>query len=296
MKKCTETLNKFVTLASKTELKLPADMILPLEDFEQITGTLVITTDKNPNVEHQSALFLSPTMIRSVKDFDWAKQFKIIFPKSEEVKCQGKMYYKVPRGEVAAMLGGFFGSEIYYFIPDSRTIVFNTEENVKRFIREGKPSPPKFPWAKDWKHVEHDLGAFAISAGDQKWLKDRRPDKGEVLAATAFFRNSTSLVFGIGQQKEFAFQMFAQTENEEKAAKTAQAIEEFLAECRKGLEQDAKEDPPKGSELVLHGFAKDLQQSSKVTRKGTEVRWRSESKRTLAELVPLIIPEEISKE
>jgi hypothetical protein len=294
MKKYTEKLNSVIALASKSLLKIPEEMVLPVEDFEQITGFVTFRTDKNKK-EGQTAMLASVSMIRSVKDFDWAQQFKSIFPKSEEVKCEGKVYYKVPRGQIPAPLGSFLSFEIYYYVPDSRTVVINTEENLQRLIHDGKLPPQKFPWAEDWKRVEHGLAAYALSNRDLTWLKDRTPTEDDFAGMIALFQNSESLVAGVDYQKTFVFQALARAANDEATGKTTEAIDGLLDHARQTLKKDAEKGLPEGPVRAIYDFEIEILNKSSVTRKSREVHWRSEPKGSLSELLPLIAPEDLLK-
>jgi beta-lactamase regulating signal transducer with metallopeptidase domain len=295
MKEYTAKFNKLVALASKSFLKLPDDMILPVEDFEQITGTVLLRTDKTKK-EGQTAMLTSVSMMRSVKDFDWAKQFKAIFPKAEEVNYEGKVYFKVPRGDMAQLLGGVFGAEFFYYVPDSRTIVINSEENIRRFIHDGKPAQLKFPWNEDWKRVERSLAAYALSNRDLTWLKDRKPTEDDVAGVTSLLENSESLVVGVYYQNSLNLQAVASTANEEKAQKTAEAFHGLLEYALKTLKKDAEKEPPQGQEKAIYDLEIEILDKSTVRREGKVVRWHVEtSKGSLSELMPHFLPEDLVK-
>jgi beta-lactamase regulating signal transducer with metallopeptidase domain len=295
MKEYAAKLNKLVTLASKTYLKLPEEMILPVEDFEQITGFVILRTDKSKK-ENQTSMQSSLSMMRSVKDFDWAKQFKTIFPKAEEVKYEGKAYYKVPGGDVAALLGGVFGGEFFYYVPDSRTIVINSEDNIRRFIHDGKAAQPKFPWAEDWKRVERSLAAYAYSNRDLTWLKDRTPTEDDVAGVAALLENSESLVFGVEYQNSLSLQAIARAANEETALKTAEAVHGILEYALKTLKKDAERELPQGREKAVYDLEFEILDKSTVRREGKIVRWHAETgKGSFTELFPHFIHEDLVK-
>jgi beta-lactamase regulating signal transducer with metallopeptidase domain len=293
MKEYTAKLNKLVTLASKSYLKLPEDMILPVEDFEQITGFVVLRTDKTKKVG-QTAMLTSVSMMRSVRDFDWAKQFKTIMPKAEEVRYEGKVYYKVPRGDVAQVLGGVFGAEFFYYVPDSRTIVINSEENIRRLIHDGKPVKLPFPWAEDWKRVEHNLAAYALSNRDLTWLEARTPTEDEEM--TSLLKNSESLVVAVDYQSSLNLQAVARAANEETAQKTAEAVHRLIENAHKSKKTDAEIQPPQGREKAIYDFEMEILDKSTVRREGNVVRWHVEtSKGSFTELLPHFSPEDLMK-
>jgi len=295
MKEYAAKLNKLVTHASKTYLKLPEDMILPVEDFEQITGFVILHTDKSKKV-NQTTMQSSLSMMRSVRDFDWAKQFKTIFPKAEEVKYEGKAYYKVPGGDVAVLLGGVFGGEFFYYVPDSRTIVINSEDNIKRFIHDGTAAQSKFPWAEDWKRVEHSLAAYAYSNRDLTWLKDRTLTEDDVAGVTELLENSESLVVGVDYQNSLNLQAFARAANEEKAQKSAEAFHGLLENAIKTLKKDAEKQPPQGREKAVYNLEIEILDKSTVQREGKVVRWHVETgKGSLSDLLPNFFPEDLVK-
>jgi hypothetical protein len=103
-------------------------------------------------------------------------------------------------------------------------------------------------------------------------------------------------VAGVDYQKSFVFQALARAANDEAVGKTAEAIDGLLDHARQTLKKDAEKDLPEGPVRVIYDFEIEILNKSTVTRKGKEVRWRSEPKGTLSELLQLIdIPDDLLK-
>jgi len=281
MKEQTAKLNKFVVLLSKKHLNLPPELILPLEDFEQISGGAVIRTDKAKD-ERQSALLLQLTMIRSVKDFDWKKQIQTMIPKAIEVEHKGKTYLRVPKSaEVPPFLMGFACIDFCFYFPDRRTVVIEGEEAVRSHI-EGKTPKSNHAWAEDWKGVER--GLFANAFADKSWMDGRKKSEDPVqIAADTLVRNSSSLTFGFDYRTAFAFQFHCRCGSEKEADAATQAFKNLLELGQKHLAEADKDRSPDGKSFILLGH--DLLKHSNVGRKGLSVSWTAEAKGSLAELV-----------
>ena len=120
---------------------LPRAIGLSVGQIAQVYAPFRITTDKTRKEGQSDIRFGVPLVIRSVKDFDWAKELKGLVPGVTEARSGGRLLYKLP-GEWPLDPGpgkGSFG----YFIPDGRTVVFDTEAGLRRLM-EGKPggAPP----------------------------------------------------------------------------------------------------------------------------------------------------------
>ncbi len=284
LKKQTAQLNELVGAFSKAGLNLPPELILPLEGFEQLTGSVIVKTDKDSKGP-QSAMLLQVSMMRAVKEFDWKKQFLTMMPKAVEVECAGKVYYRVPKESVPEPLVGMLLAETKpcFFIPDGRTIVFNSEDNVRRLI-EGKYPQLQRPWAADWKRVERGLVATAFA--DRDVFRDRKqPEKDVDAAIVAFMQTCTSLVYGIDcQGQEIVFQCIARCETEKDAEAGVKAFKEMLVLGGKSFDEPAK-GPEADAVGDLSRIGKELVKRSRVERAQTAVTWRSEIKCGPAEIL-----------
>jgi beta-lactamase regulating signal transducer with metallopeptidase domain len=275
--------NKVVALFSKEELKLPPELILPIEDFEQLSGAAVIKTDKTRK-ENQSALLIQVTMMRSVKEFNWKKQFQTMIPKAVEVEYKGKTYFQAPKAaEVPAILMNFaIHNECCFYFPDERTVVITSEEQVRNHI-DGKTPKSKHAWTEDWKRVDRAL--FAVAFADKSWMEGRKKEEDPVIAATeSLMGNSVSQTLALDYTDGFVFQSHWRCETEKAADSVLLGVKQLLKIGQKNLHEPAKDKAPDKADAFMLQLGKDLVKKSKVERDGLTVSWTATMSGSLADL------------
>jgi hypothetical protein len=132
-----------------------------LDDVEQIAGRVTVKHDPTrprPN----SSVMLSLGMVRMAKDFDWVKQLKAWTTDWAEHAHGGATYSSAM---LTAPFLGFKATPFWFYLPDGRTMVLESEANIKTLIdARGTPAAPA--WAHDWKAVEG--GTLAVVLPDVK--------------------------------------------------------------------------------------------------------------------------------
>jgi hypothetical protein len=132
-----------------------------LGDVEQIAGRVTVKhdpTQPRPN----SSVMLSLGMVRMARDFDWVKQLKAWTTDWAEHAHGGATYYSA---KLTAPFLGFKDTPFWFYLPDGRTLVLESEANIKTLIdTRGKPVAPA--WVADWKAVEG--GTIAVVLPDVK--------------------------------------------------------------------------------------------------------------------------------
>jgi len=130
-------------------------------DVEQIAGRVMLKHDpKQPRPNH--SLMLSLSMVRMAKEFDWVKQLKAWTTDWKEHAHGGVKYYSA---RLTAEFLGFKDTPFWFYLPDNRTAVLESEENIKKLI-DAKGKPAATPWADDWKAGAG--GSFALVLPDVK--------------------------------------------------------------------------------------------------------------------------------
>jgi beta-lactamase regulating signal transducer with metallopeptidase domain len=287
MKKYVEPVNLYLNMAF-TEMGLRAPIPVRVEEIEQTVGRVYVQT--NNKEKHQSALLFTIVMIRTTKDFDWKRKLGDVLGEVDEVPYAGKTYYKTAKPLLPPMLKAQLGmpglGAFCFYLPDARTLVIDSEENLKRLLSRKKDERPKFAWDEDWKHVERGLFAMTLDTRDKGWLKDRRKPE-ETMAAfeVALVENSTSLVFGANWTDRLVLQGFVRGETDKAAEKLEQAINEVVAKQRKELKEEAAKEPPQGAALIAHRFTMDLLGGARTAREGTCATWRAEAKGSLSDFI-----------
>ena len=179
----------FDKLAEKYTAMLPAlfggkKVQLALADIEQIAGRVSLSHDpKKPAPNH--SLSMSLTSVRMAKDFDWLTQLRELCSDWKEHSYKDVKYYS---GKASIPSLGFKDATVYFYLPDSRTAVLESEANIKTLIdRKGKTAKPE--WAADWHKVEG--GTLAMMLPDlksklaNKLSADQIKDKTEAAAVKA---------------------------------------------------------------------------------------------------------------
>jgi beta-lactamase regulating signal transducer with metallopeptidase domain len=129
-----------------------------IADVEQISGPIYVRYEpKQPPPNH--SMEQGVTSVRMVNDFDWLGQMREWCTSWKEHTHAGHKYYS---GKLAVEAFGMKGSTYWFYLPDARTVVFeSTEDNLRRLIATGsEPSPGS------WAAVEGDI--FGILVPDPK--------------------------------------------------------------------------------------------------------------------------------
>src|SRR5262249_26476695 len=160
MKSVADTLNKELTRELQS-IGMKTGLGLPLEQIDLVLGKFMVqklqveTPDGNKN-----GLVASLYMIRAVKDVGWKKQLQEVAPGLRGIKYRDHVYYKPPQGpapQTFPTILPYMGKDMCYFLPDARTIVVDTEPNLRRLIKRGPVARPECVWAEGWQKVERGL-------------------------------------------------------------------------------------------------------------------------------------------
>jgi beta-lactamase regulating signal transducer with metallopeptidase domain len=261
---------------------MPDGLKVRLEDIEQIVCTPRVETRKTKKGP-QSTFLMGLTMVRMVKDFDWKAHVKKLAPDAEEIDYGGKTYFKLPLSH-AFFIFESPKAACYLYVPDARTLVMDTDTNLRRLI-DGKQEAPRRSWAKDWKRVECSAIAIALDLQDKRWLADRRqPEEGLSPEELLILKNARCTVFGVAVAEKITVESLVRCAEIAKGNELARAIEDMVAEGRESLEQEREEGKAEGFELQWRNFERDLLRNAQATREGTLIRWRTEARLDFAEL------------
>jgi beta-lactamase regulating signal transducer with metallopeptidase domain len=276
-----------------SEVKVKPD--LSIAGIDTIAGQVFLRTSSSQK-EHPSEMLNSLNMVRTMKPFDWKKQIDKILPGAVEVPCEGKAYYKA---SVSKQLGILLfgapvtkGHDFFYCLPDTRTILSDTDDNLRRILKGDKSQPVKPIWAEDWKYVERGLLAAALDCRDKKWLEDRRKVTEEKGLEIVLLENATSLVFGVDYADGFVIQAIIRSDTEQGAEKVAESIRALIAQEAGEMEKPQGKSASKKEKTMEDRFLEEIRSHSHVERQGKTTAWRAEVKISLAELLAAI-PEEI---
>ena len=170
MKKIAETYGETV----KTVMGDPKKTHFELTDVEQVSGRVTLTHDPSKPAPNR-ALMMSLTSIRMEKDFDWVKQLQVWGEDWKEYTHAGVKYYSA---KMSVPILGFKDTTTWFYLPDSRTMVLEGEENIKKLI-DAKGKPSSAAWAADWKAVEGGMVAVVLPDVKGKLAPKMTADKSD---------------------------------------------------------------------------------------------------------------------
>jgi beta-lactamase regulating signal transducer with metallopeptidase domain len=259
---------------------IPTDAALSIETIEQVIGVAQLGHNEKAPKGQRNTLVFGLNMIRTEKDFDWKKFMQALMPDAEEVRYQGKTYYK---GKLRALK---FKSDFCYFLPDGRTVVLHQQEKTMRRVLDNLAEERRMlPWAGDWQRVERGLAAMAFdSAQTRKIVKDVGPDLAPLI------ENTTHFVVGVDLNDLFTVQAFAACPDEKLAETLIEWARTKLDEAANDLDQEER-DPQHG---IADRLARDLLKQARLTQHGTKASLRTHTKITVADLEKMLTSSDMS--
>jgi hypothetical protein len=267
----------------------PKGLGLPVEDIDQILGKLHFRYDAKAPAGSRGELMASCNLIRAVKPFDWKGFLRKSCPEVVEVSHAGRVYFKAPRETFA-----FLGQGGCYFLPDDRTIVFDTEDNLRRVIEGKKDARPAHAWVENWQDVERGLLAIAVDNRGQRCARlSETPEPVPPLVAP-LRENIQSLVLGIDGEDELVCQAFASCTTEQGSQAVAQSVQSLLVLGRAGIELQMREakDPAKDRRaMAAYQLAKDWLERCQVKCEGTKVSLRTDAKGNFMDIIGIVVAE-----
>jgi beta-lactamase regulating signal transducer with metallopeptidase domain len=262
--------------------EIPDGLGVRLEEIEQLVCIPRIETRKIKKGP-QSTFMLGLNTVRTVKDFDWKAQVKKLVPEVEEVAYAGKTYLKLPRSPVFFRIANAKAAFCCY-VPDSRTLVIDTEPNLRKLI-DGKTAAPRHTWAEDWKCVERRVVAFAFDMQDKSWLAERRqPEDGLEKEELLILKNTTSAAFGIDVAERFVIESILRCAGTEAGKQVARVVVGLTAKGHEEVGQELKEGKAEGFALTFLRFQRELLRNAKAESDGAIIRWHTEARLDLAEV------------
>ncbi len=291
MKKYVESVDgAFAELFKQTTPKAPPP--LTAAEIEEIVGLVFIRTDKTKE-EGQSSLQMSLNVIRTVKEIDWKKRLVPFFPNAKEIAHNGKTYYKLSLREAPFVLAFAqppdLGGDIACYFPDKRTLVLDSEANVRRRLSGEKVVAPARPWAADWKAVERGLFAVAFDASDKKWLHDRKqPETAMPAALVAAVEGTTSLVCGLSDEQGLRLTAVARCNSGAEGEKVHRLAKKALADGAAAVKKMAPAERNAAGDDLL--FLDLLTWDWTIRRDGARVEWRAQGKGGLKEMIERLVP------
>jgi hypothetical protein len=287
LKKYADAANK--AIAEECEaVELPRAFGLRVEEIEQAVLAFSVKTNKEAKGPQSALMLGTPAMFRATKDFDWAKELKDLLPAVKEVRRHGEVIYQLPTdGPLAAMNGGI---KMCCYVPDARTVVFDTEERLVQML--GRKASDVPAWAADFRRVERGLAAVVLDNRNGAWARELAARDEPEPHIAPFQAHTSWVVVGFSADDGFVCDASARFDDVETAEKAVKAIDGGLAAARTALatpeafpaatrDEDDAPDADKrttNADDTLYTFAKALVQDPELKREGASVRLRCRAK------------------
>jgi beta-lactamase regulating signal transducer with metallopeptidase domain len=295
MERLVEELNGQITREFK-KLGMSGGLGLPLEDLDQVLGKYLVLHQMETEDGKKEALVMGLYMLRTVKDFDWKSLLQSNPPELAAIPYQGKVYYKPIEGALPGVVHNpvlpYLGKDMCYFIPDARTLIVDTEANLRRLIKRGPASRPEWVWAEGWAKVERGLAAATLDCRNGRLLSDEARAEGPKSPEEAIILNIEQAVWGLDGPEDFVMEGFARCATEEAAEAAFKQAKGLLGMTRLEFWLSSARKKP-SSDLENQGirFASDLLKHAKVERQEKQISFRTEAKINSTELLEALIKE-----
>jgi hypothetical protein len=212
--------------------------------------------------------------IRAVHDFDWKGQMREFFPDAVEVPHAGGVYYRCHMRDNGVLPKG---GDMYWWIPDGRTVVIDSDKNLRRLLERKGRQDPQPPWADGWRRVENCLaaGVFATREGRIERLLD--PDDKAEQAWAGTLGKVAWVTAGWGA--DGGLLGFAECGGEEQADQVARTVRTLLKTARLAMSVHSPAGPGDPKEKSADDcLAEELLSSASLTREGTRALFRAETR------------------
>ena len=149
-------LSELWTAAAKIMARPDALKLAP-DDLEWITAGVRFGHTKNPDGAMRQTFMLGWPAFRTLAPFDWLAFLRQWRLELTEVREGKTVYYRV-KGSLASALG----PDPCVYLPDDRTIVVDSEKDIRKLAVEG-PLSPAFVRTPEWQRACRGLVAVVIN-------------------------------------------------------------------------------------------------------------------------------------
>jgi beta-lactamase regulating signal transducer with metallopeptidase domain len=230
-----------------------AEAIPSLSQIEQVTGVMHVSNNPQAPKGSRHSLAVSLPLVRATKDYDWntlidkfrhsEKLLKLICEKAEEVRYEGKTYYRLVNAPMLAAqtMGRTGGPDMCVGLLDKHTLVLDDEENIKKLFRQGPAPLPEWIAQAGWQSVANGLLAVAVDNRKKTLTQAIDEDDKPLDSLKPLFEKMTSMVFGIDATPDATTLTGMSTFADEKVAEeAARAVQGLLAAASLALDLELK--------------------------------------------------------
>ena len=250
-----------------------------VQEIEEVLAEVRYIRNEKAPAGSRNAIDILITKMRAAKPFDWNKHLHAFLPDLEEVRHAGKVYYRIPVKSRQLLLLPRIRPGPCLFFPDDRTVVFQSEENVRRWIEKGPDSPPPYLIADAWKEAEHALAAVALDNRDEALVRAIREKRGVEQEPDLYllFGSEARIVVAFEGLGDFRLRGLARCDSQVKAAAMVRYAEGAVAKARDALRAAEGQDRREIEALAIT-FGRKAVEGTRIRRDGKEVRWTTEAK------------------
>lgn len=261
-------------------------------DIEQVVGAHRFLHNPDAPKGSRRSIIMDPCMIRMVKPFDWKQAAKAMGAELEEVPCAGGSFYRASKMILPPILAP---QTITFYMPDDRTLVLNTEENLRKIIADKSNALPESVWPDGWKHVARDLFAVAVDArgADIAAALDAEQieDETDQILIDLLIKKAKRTTFGVSIGQGIRLRAFGACDDETTAEEAEAATANLKNLAARSLSSAKAENDAARAMLATY---RELLESVRVHRTGVQLDWTAESKQSLADLLVNSVKAEIS--
>jgi hypothetical protein len=280
-----------------------------VEELEQVCGIVTLYHNERAKVGPRHALMLSLQTIRATHPHDWKAFIDAVAPTRKEVSFQGRVYYHVRRGDilkssfpgVIRMISGqdMLLNGMCFYLPDRRTLVLGSEEQVRQMIRRGGAEAPAWARAAGWEKVARGVVAVALNNRDEHmanvWQAAGKESWWPALPGLHVVSDRASaFVFGAELDGGVRLDALAACAGEGDARAVANAALDLLSLGQTALhtrldEAGADADPSLAvMKALLNGTRVEVERDQGADVGGAVAHARCRARRTLADVVDLL--------
>lgn len=210
--------------------------LFQVEDIDQVMGRISFKKEKNKPGKRN--VVCSFNMIRMTRDIDWAKLRDQYHAKTKEHHWKGETYVSISMPPVIQAMLGPANADAYFWAMDARTLVIDTERNIKALIEAKssgrKSAPPAF--AAGWSRMNKGLLTLALDCRGEHllaWMKEEDepgavPDPKDQYLYD-FCKNASHVVVGLAGEDDLQGDLWARAASPAKAEAMARSCRELKA-------------------------------------------------------------------
>ena len=167
--------------------------LFQVEDIDQVIGRISFKGEKNKPGKH--SVVCSFNVVRMTRDIDWANLRDQYHAKTKEHHWKGETYVSISLPPVIQAMLGPANADAFFWAMDARTLVFDTERNIKALIEVKssgrKSAPPAF--AAGWSRMNKGLLTLALDCRGEHllgWMKEEEEPGAVPIRKTNTFTTS----------------------------------------------------------------------------------------------------------